>query len=32
MCVIGMGYRDEEYQLFGVDPGPAQQMENCSSP
>jgi alkanesulfonate monooxygenase SsuD/methylene tetrahydromethanopterin reductase-like flavin-dependent oxidoreductase (luciferase family) len=20
MCVIGMGYRDEEYQLFGVDP------------
>lgn len=28
MCVIGMGYRDEEYQLFGVDPGTrAQQME-----
>ncbi len=20
MCVIGMGYRDEEFQMFGVDP------------
>lgn len=20
MCVVGMGYRDDEYQLFGVDP------------
>jgi alkanesulfonate monooxygenase SsuD/methylene tetrahydromethanopterin reductase-like flavin-dependent oxidoreductase (luciferase family) len=27
-CVIGMGYRDEEYQLFGVDPtARAEQME-----
>jgi alkanesulfonate monooxygenase SsuD/methylene tetrahydromethanopterin reductase-like flavin-dependent oxidoreductase (luciferase family) len=29
MCVVGMGYRDEEYQLFGVDPATrAQQMED----
>ena len=21
LCVIGLGYRDEEYRLFGVDPG-----------
>lgn len=29
MCVIGMGYRDEEYQMFGVDPRTrAQHMED----
>jgi alkanesulfonate monooxygenase SsuD/methylene tetrahydromethanopterin reductase-like flavin-dependent oxidoreductase (luciferase family) len=28
MCVVGMGYRDEEYQLFGVDSASrAPQME-----
>src|SRR5580698_3528423 len=28
LCVVGMGYRDEEYELFGVDPtGRAGQME-----
>lgn len=28
MCILGMGYRDEEYRLFGVDPGTrAEQME-----
>jgi alkanesulfonate monooxygenase SsuD/methylene tetrahydromethanopterin reductase-like flavin-dependent oxidoreductase (luciferase family) len=28
MCILGMGYRNEEYQLFGVNPGTrAQQME-----
>jgi alkanesulfonate monooxygenase SsuD/methylene tetrahydromethanopterin reductase-like flavin-dependent oxidoreductase (luciferase family) len=29
LCVVGMGYRDEEYQLFGVDPtSRARQMED----
>jgi alkanesulfonate monooxygenase SsuD/methylene tetrahydromethanopterin reductase-like flavin-dependent oxidoreductase (luciferase family) len=29
MCVIGMGYRDDEYQMFGVDPRTrAQHMED----
>jgi alkanesulfonate monooxygenase SsuD/methylene tetrahydromethanopterin reductase-like flavin-dependent oxidoreductase (luciferase family) len=28
MCILGMGYRDEEYRLFGVDPATrAEQME-----
>jgi alkanesulfonate monooxygenase SsuD/methylene tetrahydromethanopterin reductase-like flavin-dependent oxidoreductase (luciferase family) len=29
LCVVGMGYRDEEYQLFGVDPtSRAERMED----
>jgi alkanesulfonate monooxygenase SsuD/methylene tetrahydromethanopterin reductase-like flavin-dependent oxidoreductase (luciferase family) len=29
LCVIGLGYRDEEYQLFGIDPeSRAAQMED----